>query len=61
MAKPKGSRTPTKPVPHPPSRKLVQSHVSISLYDRIRKHAQAEEISVSAYVRRTLNNYVPGG
>ena len=33
----------------------------MNLYERIIKYAKAEEISVSAYVRRTLNNTVPGG
>lgn len=51
-AKSAGKRKPTR---------LLQARVSPALYDRIQKRADAETISISAYVRRTLHNVVPGG
>jgi predicted HicB family RNase H-like nuclease len=39
----------------------VQARVPGSLYARIEKAAKAELISMAAYVRRTLQNHVPGG
>jgi len=41
--------------------KLIQSQVPLPLYERIHKCADDEMISVSAYVRRILQNQVPGG
>jgi predicted HicB family RNase H-like nuclease len=40
---------------------LVQARVPAELYKRIERNAKQELISVAAYVRRTLQNYVPGG
>ncbi|KKK73829.1 hypothetical protein LCGC14_2889890 [marine sediment metagenome] len=39
----------------------LQARITRELMTRIKQHADAEEISVSAYVRRTLKNHVPGG
>ncbi|KKM65340.1 hypothetical protein LCGC14_1492240 [marine sediment metagenome] len=41
--------------------KLVQAWVTKDLRNRIQQHADHEQISVGAYIRRTLNNAVPGG
>ena len=52
-----------KVAPEPVVNNLVQlqARVSPKLLARIQRCADAEEISVSAYVRRTLKNHVPGG
>lgn len=39
----------------------IETTVSASLKQRIENYADAESISVSAYVRRLLDNQVPGG
>jgi len=39
----------------------VQTVIARELYDRMKKYAHAEHISVSAYIRRALHNVVPGG
>lgn len=41
--------------------KFVQARVPVELYNRIERCAEAEMISVAAYVRRALHNVVPGG
>lgn len=41
--------------------RLVQSRVPNELYERIRRCASHELLPVSAYIRRTLQNHVPGG
>lgn len=54
--------TESAPVPAQPApSRLVQARVPAELYKRIERCANAEMISVAAYVRRTLKNYVPGG
>lgn len=40
---------------------LVQARVPRALYERIKRAADAELISMAAYMRRTLQNHVPGG
>lgn len=39
----------------------IETTVSTGLKQRIENYADAESISVSAYVRRLLDNQVPGG
>jgi predicted HicB family RNase H-like nuclease len=65
MAEKKRSRT-RKPAPQVApieyrGTKLVQARVPAALYARITRAAENELISVAAYVRRTLQNTVPGG
>lgn len=61
MTKTKSRTGSTAPVPPAPPTRLVQARVPAELYKRIERNAREEMISVAAYVRRTLKNYVPGG
>jgi len=54
------ARKPKEPKP-PVYSKLAQAHVTPELYQRIQKNAFAETISISSYIRRILQNHVPGG
>lgn len=65
VAKPK--RTPRKPIAvavapvRASTTVTVQTVIERELYNRMKKYAGAEHISVSAYIRRALYNVVPGG
>lgn len=58
MPKKRSRPGPELPSPGP---QLIQTRVPPNLYKRIKACAEAELLTVAAYVRRTLQNHVPGG
>jgi hypothetical protein len=60
-SKKRSTAPPAVEAPPPPRWFFIQTRVPPGLFDRVKKHAAAEMISVSDYVRRLVATHTPGG